>query len=71
MAYRTFFSGLGIHIYNIAIQITLAQFVEEFFMLISHLTTEGCVSYGHTILSDNGNIRIELCSTKVSPKNRR
>jgi hypothetical protein len=60
MAYQTLFSGLGIHHGNTGIQITPAQFMKGSFMLIFDLTPDGCASDGHTSLSDNGNIRIEL-----------
>jgi hypothetical protein len=53
-------SGLGIHHGNKGIHITPAHFMKGFFMLIFDLTRDGCASDGHTILTDNGNFRIEI-----------
>ena len=60
MPYQTLFSGLGIHHENMAIQVTLTQFMKRSFMLIFYLKPEGCASDCHTTLPINSNNRIEL-----------
>jgi hypothetical protein len=59
-AYQKLFRGLGIHHGNTGIRIASAQFMKGSFILIFDFTPVGFASVGHTSLSDNGNILIEI-----------
>lgn len=60
MAYKTLFSGLGIHHCNTGMQVTPVLFMKELFMLLVDLKLNCCVSSGHSSPSENCKIRIEL-----------
>jgi len=68
MGYRTLFEESGVHHSNTEQQITHNMFINGYFMLLFHLTTDRGASEGHTSHSENGNIRIEMKFSKKLPK---
>ena len=60
MAYQTLFSGSGIHHGNSGIQITHDMFIKVYFMLFFDLTPDSAASEGHTSISENGSLRIDV-----------
>ena len=60
MAYQTLFSESGIHHGNSGIQINHDMFIKGYFMLLFDLTPASTVSEGHTSISENGSIRIDV-----------
>ena len=60
LAYQTLFTGSGIHHGNTGNQITHDMFVRGYFMLLFDLSPDSAASEGHTSLSENGSIRIEI-----------
>jgi hypothetical protein len=59
LGHRTLFEGPDIHHSNTGLQIT-HMFITGYFVLLFDLTPDQSPSDGHTSLSENGNIRIEL-----------
>jgi hypothetical protein len=60
LGYRTLFEGPDIHHANTGLQIIHNMFITGYFVLVFDLTPDQSLSDGHTSLSENGNIRIEL-----------
>ena len=60
LGYRTLFEGPHIHHSNTGLQISRNLFITGYFILLFELTPDQSASDGHTSLSENGNIRIEL-----------
>jgi hypothetical protein len=60
LGYRTLFKGPDIHHSNTGLQITRDMFKTGYFVLLFDVTPDQSASDGHTSLSGNGNIRIEL-----------
>ena len=60
LAYQTLFSGSGIHHGNAGIQITHDMFIKGYFMLLFDLTPDSAASEGHTSITENGSIRIDV-----------
>jgi hypothetical protein len=60
LGYRTIFEGSGIHHENTGLQITHDMYINGYFMFLCDLTPDISGSDGHTSLSENGNIKIEL-----------
>jgi len=59
MAYQTLFSGFGIYIGGGHLD-HAAQFMKGTFILILHLTLDGCASDGHSSIPDIGKTEFEL-----------
>jgi len=68
MGNRTLFEDSGIHHSNSGLQITHDMYINGYFMLLFDLTLNGAASEGHTLHSDNGNIRVELKFSKPLPE---
>jgi hypothetical protein len=68
MGYRTLFEGSGIHHSNSGLQITHNMHINGYFMLLFDLTPDRGALECHTLLPENGNIRIELLFSKPLPE---
>jgi hypothetical protein len=68
MGYRTPFEASGIHHSNSGLQITHEWYINGFFMLLFHLTSDRSASECHSSHPENGNIRIEAKFNRPLPE---
>jgi len=60
MCYRTFVEASGIHHSNSGLHITHDMYINGYFMLLFHLTSDRSASEGHTSHPETDNISIDL-----------
>jgi hypothetical protein len=68
LAFNTLFEGSGIRHSIAGLQLTHDMFIAGYFMLLFDLTADRAASEGHSLLPDQGNIRLELRFNKPFPE---